>query len=81
MNYLTSQLLIKEELKQINNDLKNQNNNWEDGKKTAGNYASKVKNNLQLNRNSELSRKYAELIKIKILLMFMMIIFLIMNLF
>ena len=67
MNYLTSQLLIKAELEQINNELKNQNNNWEDGKKTAGSYASKVKNNLQLNRNSELSKKYANLIKRKIL--------------
>ena len=67
MNYLTCQLLIKEELEKINNDLKSQNNNWEDGKKTAGSFASKVKNNLQLNRNSELSKKYADLIKRKIL--------------
>ena len=40
MNYLTCQLLIKEELEKINNDLKSQNNNWEDGKKTAGSFAS-----------------------------------------
>ena len=67
MNYLTSQLLINEELETINKNLKNQNDLWEDGKKTAGSYASKVKNNLQLNRNSEFSKKYAELIKRKIL--------------
>ena len=67
MNYLTSQLLINEELETINNNLKSQSDLWEDGKKTAGSYASKVKNNLQLNRNSELSKKYAELIKRKIL--------------
>ena len=67
MNYLTSQLLIHEELETINKNLKNQNDLWEDGKKTAGSYASKVKNNLQLNRNSEFSKKYAELIKRKIL--------------
>ena len=67
MNYLTSQLLIHEELETINKHLKNQKDLWEDGKKTAGNYASKVKNNLQLNRNSEFSKKYAELIKRKIL--------------
>ena len=67
MNYLTSQLLIHEELETINKNLKNQKDLWEDGKKTAGSYASKVKNNLQLNRNSELSKKYAELIKRKIL--------------
>ena len=67
MNYLTSQLLINEELETINKNLKIQKDLWEDGKKTAGIYASKVKNNLQLNRNSELSKKYAELIKRKIL--------------
>ena len=67
MNYLTSQLLIKDEIETINNNLKSQHDYWEDGKKTAGIYASKVKNNLQLNRNSELSKKYAELIKKKIL--------------
>ena len=52
MNYLTSQLLINEEIETINNNLKNQNDLWEDGKKTAVSYASKVKNNLQFNRNS-----------------------------
>ena len=67
MNYLTNQLLINEELETINKNLKNQKDLWEDGKKTAGSYASKVKNNLQLNRNSEFSKKYAELIKRKIL--------------
>ena len=67
MNYLTSQLLIHEELETINKNLKNQKDLWEDGKKTAGSYASKVKNNLQLNRNSEFSKKYSELIKRKIL--------------
>ena len=67
MNYLTSQLLIHEELETINKNLKNQKELWEDGKKTAGSYASKVQNNLQLNRNSELSKKLAELIKKKLL--------------
>ena len=60
MNYLTIQLLINEEIETINNNLKNQNDLWEDGKKTAGSYASKVKNNLQFKRNSELSKKLAE---------------------
>ena len=68
MNYLTSQLLNNEEIETINNNLKNQNDLWEDGKKTAGSYASKVKNNLQFNRNSELSKKLAELIKNKLLI-------------
>ena len=67
MNFLTSQLLIDQEIETINNNIKNQEDLWEDGKKTAGSFASKVKNNLQLNRNSEFSKKYAELIKKKIL--------------
>ena len=67
MNYLTSQLLIKEEIEILNNKINEQKELWQDGKKTAGSYASKVKNNLQLNRNSELSKKYSQLIKKKIL--------------
>ena len=57
MNYLTQQLLNAEEINLINNDLENETQNWEDGKKTAGSHASMVKNNLQLNRNSEVSKK------------------------
>ena len=67
MNYLTSQLLINEDVETINNNLKKHKNLWEDGKKTAGSYASRVKNNLQFNRNSEFSQRYAELIKNRIL--------------
>ena len=67
MNFITHQLLIKEELEILNNNINKQNDLWEDGKKTAGFHASKVKNNLQLNRNSELSKKYSQLIKKKIL--------------
>ena len=67
MNYLTSQLLFKEDIETINNNLKNKKDLWEDGKKTAGSHASKVKNNLQLNRHSELSKKNAQSIKYKIL--------------
>ena len=57
MNYLTQQLLNAEEINLINNDLENETQNWEDGKKTAGSHATLVKNNLQLNRNSEVSKK------------------------
>ena len=56
MNYLISQLLNDEEIKIIKNTLKENNKSWEDGKKTAGPQAAQVKNNLQLNRNSEISR-------------------------
>ena len=67
MNYLTSQLLNLEETEAFIKNLKGGNTVWEDGKKTAGSYASIVKNNLQLNRESELSTKLSYLIKKKIL--------------
>ena len=63
MNYLTHQLLNPEELKQIINCLDKEDLCWEDGKKTAGTHASIVKNNMQLNRNSEVSKKLSQLIK------------------
>ena len=67
MNYLTQQLLNAEEINLINKDLEDETQNWEDGIKTAGSHASIVKNNLQLNRNSELSKKYSQLVNEKIL--------------
>ena len=67
MNYLTHQLLIQEEIEQFITNLKKENNPWEDGKKTAGSHASKVKNNLQLDRGSEISKKLSNLIKKKLL--------------
>jgi len=66
MNYLTSQLLIKEEIEIIIKDLKKDSKYWEDGKKTAGSHASKVKKNMQLNRDSEVSKKCSQLIIKKI---------------
>ena len=67
MNYLTHQLLNAEEINFIVKELEQENQGWEDGKKTAGNHASIVKNNLQLNRNSEVSKKNSQLINKKIL--------------
>tara|TARA_B100001027_G_scaffold210640_1_gene178009 strand:- start:240 stop:905 length:666 start_codon:yes stop_codon:yes gene_type:complete len=67
MNYLTLQLLNEEEIEILIKTINGQNNLWEDGKKTAGSHASKVKNNLQLNRNSEVSKKYSQLVKKRIL--------------
>ena len=67
MNYLTSQLLIQEEIDTLIENLKKENNLWEAGKKTAGSHASIVKNNLQLNRQSEISIKLSNYIKKKIL--------------
>ena len=67
MNYLTHQLLNAEEINFIVKELEQENQGWEDGKKTAGNHASIVKNNLQLNRNSEVSKKYSQLVNEMIL--------------
>ena len=67
MNYLTLQLLNEKEIEILIKSLYDQNNVWDDGKKTAGSHASIIKNNLQLNRNTEVSKKYSQLIKKKIL--------------
>ena len=67
MNYLTQQLLNAEEINLINKELEEATQDWEDGKKTAGSHASMVKNNLQLNRNSEVSKKYSQFVNKKIL--------------
>ena len=67
MNYLTHQLLNPEELDSIKKELDEENQGWEDGKNTAGSHAAKVKNNLQLKRKSDISKKLSLLIKQKIL--------------
>jgi len=67
MNYLTHQLLNAEEINLIKKELEEATQDWEDGKKTAGSHASMVKNNLQLNRNSEVSKNNSQLINKKIL--------------
>jgi len=67
MNYLTCELLIEDEIEILIKDLNKESQAWEDGKKTAGSHASKVKNNMQLNRDSKTSRKYSHLILNKIL--------------
>ena len=67
MNYLTHQLLNPEEINLIRKKLEEENKSWEDGKNTAGSHASKVKNNLQLKRQSEISKKLSALVKNKLL--------------
>jgi len=67
MNYLTHQLLNAEEINFIEKELEQENQDWEDGKNTAGSHASKVKNNLQLNRQSNISQKLSLIVKKKIL--------------
>ena len=67
MNYLTHQLLNAEEINVIKKELEEKNQDWEDGKNTAGSHASKVKNNLQLKRQSDISKKLSLLVKKKLL--------------
>ena len=67
MNYLTRQLLNAEEINFIRKELEQDNQGWEDGKKTAGSHAAIVKNNLQLKRTSDISKKLSSLVKQKIL--------------
>jgi len=67
MNYLTHQLLNSGEINFIKNELDKENQGWEDGKNTAGSHASKVKNNLQLKRESLTSKNLSSQIKQRIL--------------
>ena len=43
MNYLTHQLLNPQEINLLKKNLTLQDISWEDGKKTAGNHAAKIK--------------------------------------
>ena len=67
MNYLTHQLLNSEELEILRKNLNDEELFWEDGKQTAGKQAAEVKNNLQLKRDSNVSKKFSGLITKKIL--------------
>ena len=67
MNYLITPLLNKEEISIFEKNLNKENKFWEDGKKTAGSHAAQVKNNLQLSRNSEISKSLSKLVIKKIL--------------
>ena len=50
MNYLISPILNNKEIQTLKKELKKENDDWQDGKKTAGSQAAMVKNNLQLKR-------------------------------
>jgi len=67
MNFLTHKLLNSEELEILRRDLDKEIFFWEDGKQTAGKHAAEVKNNLQLKRDANLSKKLSKLIIKKIL--------------
>lgn len=67
MNYLTHELLNSEELEILRKNLDKEELFWEDGKQTAGKHAAEVKNNLQLKRDVNLSKKLSKFIIKKIL--------------
>ena len=67
MNYLTQRLLTNEEINSIKTKINKEEKLWENGKKTAGSLAANVKNNLQLSKNSEISKASTQLISKKIL--------------
>ena len=67
MNYLTRELLNSEELEILRKNLDNEELFWENGKQTAGKHAAEVKNNLQLKKDLNLSKKLSKLIIKKIL--------------
>ena len=67
MNYLITPLLDNNEIQIFKSKLNNGNEDWQDGKKTAGSHAAKVKNNLQLKRECETSKSLSKFITNKIL--------------
>ncbi len=67
MEYLTHSLLNKSEALQIVKELKAEKLAWQDGKKTAGSLAAKIKSNFQLDKNSKTSNKFKDLVVKKII--------------
>ena len=51
MEYLTHSLIDQSEALQIIQKLKAEESSWQDGKKTAGSHAAKIKSNFQLDKS------------------------------
>tara|TARA_Y100001968_G_scaffold222511_1_gene205251 strand:- start:943 stop:1608 length:666 start_codon:yes stop_codon:yes gene_type:complete len=66
MEYLKHQLIDKKKAKEVLGELLEDQTSWEDGKKTAGAHAAKLKENQQLQRKSETSLKASKTIINKI---------------
>ncbi len=66
MDYLIHKFLTKDLCKMLKDELQKNKDQWEDGKKTAGSLALKVKNNSQFNKNSEISIELTSLLSRKI---------------
>ena len=55
MEYLTHSLIKKSDALEIVKKLKEEKSSWQDGKKTAGSHAAKIKHNSQLDKQSLIS--------------------------
>ena len=67
MEYLTHSLIKKSEANEIIEKLKSEKNSWQDGKKTAGSHAAKIKHNSQLDKNSNSSNEIKDFVINRIL--------------
>ena len=67
MEYLIHSLIEKSDALEIVQKLKDEKESWQDGKKTAGSLAAKIKNNFQLDKNSRISNVIKDLIINKII--------------
>ena len=67
MEYLTHSLIDNSEAFEIVKQLKAEKYSWQDGKKTAGSHAAKIKNNFQLDRRSKTSNEIKDLVVKKII--------------
>ena len=67
MEYLTHSLLEESDAIKIVQKLKAEESSWQDGKKTAGSHAAKIKSNFQLDRKSKISLEIQDLIINKII--------------
>ena len=67
MEYLTHRLIDESKALEIVERLKAEKSSWEDGKKTAGSHAAKIKSNFQLDKKSKLSMELKDIIVNKII--------------
>ena len=67
MEYLIHSLIEKSDAFELVEKLKAEKSSWQDGKKTAGSHAAKIKQNFQLDKKSNISLEMKDLILNKII--------------
>ena len=67
MEYLIHSLIEKSDAFDLVKKLKSEKSSWQDGKKTAGSHAAKIKQNYQLDKKSNISLEMKDLILNKII--------------